>query len=51
MEGAGFEVINLGINVDADQFINAVREHNADLLGMSALLHHHALHAHRHQPA
>jgi len=37
-EGAGFEVINLGINVDADKFIAAIREHDADLLGMSALL-------------
>jgi 5-methyltetrahydrofolate--homocysteine methyltransferase len=37
-EGAGFEVHNLGINVDADKFIAAIREHNADLLGMSALL-------------
>lgn len=38
LEGAGFEVINLGINVDADQFIAAIREHNAHILGMSALL-------------
>ena len=38
LEGAGFEVINLGINVDADQFLAAIREHNADILGMSALL-------------
>src|SRR5512143_1712208 len=37
-EGAGFEVINLGVNVDADKFLAAIREHNADLLGMSALL-------------
>jgi methylmalonyl-CoA mutase cobalamin-binding domain/chain len=37
-EGAGFEVINLGVNVDADKFLNAIREHKADLLGMSALL-------------
>jgi corrinoid protein of di/trimethylamine methyltransferase len=37
-EGAGFEVINLGTNVDADKFINALREHRASLLGMSALL-------------
>jgi corrinoid protein of di/trimethylamine methyltransferase len=37
-EGAGFEVVNLGTNVDADKFIGAVREHNAHLLGMSALL-------------
>ena len=37
-EGAGFEVINLGTNVDADKFINALGEHRASLLGMSALL-------------
>ena len=37
-EGAGFEVRNLGINVDADKFINAIREARADILGMSALL-------------
>jgi 5-methyltetrahydrofolate--homocysteine methyltransferase len=37
-EGAGFDVINLGVNVDADKFIAAVREHNANILGMSALL-------------
>jgi 5-methyltetrahydrofolate--homocysteine methyltransferase len=38
MEGAGFKVINLGINNDADKFLNAVREHTPDILGMSALL-------------
>ena len=38
MEGAGFEVINIGINNDADAFLEAVREHQADILGMSALL-------------
>jgi len=38
MEGAGFQVINLGINNDADKFLNAVREHNPDIVGMSALL-------------
>jgi corrinoid protein of di/trimethylamine methyltransferase len=38
MEGAGLEVINLGINVDADQFLAAIREHKPDILGMSALL-------------
>lgn len=37
-EGAGFEVRNLGTNVDADKFIDALRETNADILGMSALL-------------
>jgi len=38
MEGAGFQVVNLGTNVDADQFLGAIREHQADILGMSALL-------------
>jgi 5-methyltetrahydrofolate--homocysteine methyltransferase len=38
MEGAGFNVVNLGINVDADTFLNAIREHKPDILGMSALL-------------
>jgi 5-methyltetrahydrofolate--homocysteine methyltransferase len=38
MEGAGFRVVNLGINVDAEKFLAAVREHDADLVGMSALL-------------
>lgn len=38
MEGAGFEVVDLGINVEADTYINAIREHSPDILGMSALL-------------
>ena len=38
LEGAGFEVIDLGINTDADKFINALDEHKPDILGMSALL-------------
>jgi len=38
MEGAGFEVINLGINVDEDQFLAAIQEHKPDIIGMSALL-------------
>lgn len=38
MEGAGFEIVDLGINTSADEFLTAIREHNADLLGMSALL-------------
>jgi methylmalonyl-CoA mutase cobalamin-binding domain/chain len=37
-EGAGLEVVNLGINVDADTFIARLEEENADILGMSALL-------------
>ncbi len=38
MEGAGFKVVNLGINNDSDKFLAAVREHNPDIVGMSALL-------------
>ena len=37
-EGAGFEVVNLGINVDADTFLAAIAEHKPDIIGMSALL-------------
>jgi corrinoid protein of di/trimethylamine methyltransferase len=37
-EGAGFEVHNLGINVDAEKFMAAINEHEPDILGMSALL-------------
>jgi 5-methyltetrahydrofolate--homocysteine methyltransferase len=38
MEGAGFEVIDLGINVEADVYIDAIEKHGANILGMSALL-------------
>ncbi len=38
MEGAGFEVVNLGINTDAEEFLKAIDEHKPDILGMSALL-------------
>ncbi len=38
MEGAGFEIIDLGINVDADTYLDAIEKHEADILGMSALL-------------
>ncbi len=38
LEGAGFEVVDLGINTDADKFVNALLEHQPDILGMSALL-------------
>ncbi|MFZ0013659.1 MAG: B12-binding domain-containing protein [Acidimicrobiia bacterium] len=38
LEGAGFEVFDLGINTDADTFIQALDEHKPDILGMSALL-------------
>ena len=38
MEGAGFNVVDLGVDVDADKFVKAASEHNADVLGLSALL-------------
>ena len=38
LEGAGFEVVDLGINTDADKFLAALEEHQPDILGMSALL-------------
>ena len=38
LEGAGFEVINLGVEVPADTFIHAIKEHKSNILGMSALL-------------
>ncbi len=38
LEGAGFNVIDLGTNVDADTFINAAQESEADLIGISGLL-------------
>ncbi|MED5420856.1 MAG: corrinoid protein [Pseudomonadota bacterium] len=38
MEGAGFEVIDLGINTDAETYIAALEKEQPDILGMSALL-------------
>jgi len=38
MEGAGFEVVDLGVDVPVDRFIGAVKERRPDILGMSALL-------------
>jgi len=38
MEGAGFEVIDLGINNSVEKFLEAIEEHQPDILGMSALL-------------
>ncbi len=38
MEGAGFEVVDMGTDVSAQQFVEAVREHSPQVLGMSALL-------------
>lgn len=38
LEGCGFEVINLGVNVTSDAFVKAAQEHNADAICLSALL-------------
>lgn len=38
LEGAGFEVIDLGINIDVETFLTALEEHQPNILGMSALL-------------
>jgi len=38
LQGAGFKVIDLGTNITAQQFVEAVKEHQPDILGMSALL-------------
>jgi methylmalonyl-CoA mutase cobalamin-binding domain/chain len=38
MEGAGFEVINIGINNPVEKYLDAIAEHQPDILGMSALL-------------
>ncbi len=38
MEGAGFEVIDLGINNPVENYLQALEEHEPDILGMSALL-------------
>lgn len=37
-EGCGFKVIDLGIDADTDKIISAVKEHNPDIIGLSALL-------------
>jgi len=38
LEGAGFEVIDLGVDISPDKFVEAVKEHQPNVLGMSALL-------------
>ncbi len=38
LESAGFKVVDLGIDVKVEQFVAAVKEHNADIVGMSAML-------------
>ncbi|MFP3382779.1 MULTISPECIES: corrinoid protein [Tritonibacter] len=38
MEGAGFEVVDIGINNPVENYLEALEEHQPDILGMSALL-------------
>jgi 5-methyltetrahydrofolate--homocysteine methyltransferase len=38
LEGAGFQVIDLGVDVDTEQFLTSAAENHADIIGMSALL-------------
>ncbi|MCG4452850.1 MULTISPECIES: B12-binding domain-containing protein [unclassified Pseudomonas] len=38
MEGAGFEVIDIGINIPVETYIEALEKHKPDILGLSALL-------------
>ena len=38
LQGAGFKVVDLGTNITAQQFVDAVKEHNPAVIGMSALL-------------
>lgn len=38
MESAGFEIIDLGVDIDASAFVKAVKEHKPQVIGMSALL-------------
>ena len=38
LEGAGYQVIDLGVNVDPDKFVETVKEKNPDIVAMSALL-------------
>ncbi len=38
LEGAGFEVIDLGVDVSPEKYADAIRENNANIIGLSALL-------------
>ena len=45
MEGAGFEVVDLGVDVDSEKFVKTAAEKSADVIALSALLDHdHAVH-------
>ncbi len=38
LEGAGFKVVDIGVNVPEEQFVEAIREHQPDAVGLSAFL-------------
>ncbi|WP_372995228.1 B12-binding domain-containing protein [Lutispora sp.] len=38
MEGAGYEIIDLGVDIPPEKIVEAIKEYNPDLLGMSAML-------------
>lgn len=38
LEGAGFKVIDIGVDIPGENFVTAVKEHQADVIGLSALL-------------
>jgi len=38
LEGAGYKIVDLGVNVSSAQFVQAIEEHKPDIVGMSALL-------------
>jgi methylmalonyl-CoA mutase cobalamin-binding domain/chain len=38
LEGSGFDVIDLGVQVSPETFVNAIREHRPDIVGFSAFL-------------
>jgi 5-methyltetrahydrofolate--homocysteine methyltransferase len=37
-EGAGFEIVDIGFNADPEKFVEAIKEHKPDVVGMSAML-------------
>jgi 5-methyltetrahydrofolate--homocysteine methyltransferase len=37
-EGSGFEIIDIGFNADPEKFVEAIKEHQPDIVGMSAML-------------
>ena len=48
LEGAGFEVIDLGVDVKPEKYVAAVQEHHPDLIGRRPSDNHHAAHAGHH---